>query len=153
MSLSLSWKIEGGKELSRVLRGIGEGIKDWEPAFKETADELHKVFSNDVFETKGAVVGEKWPPLKPAYLAQKIKKGYPADPLIRTGKMKGSFKSLFKGDYAEVWNTAEYFKYHQSKAARSKIPRRVMMKLGENQKQVVVKIFHTYWYKKINNKI
>ena len=152
MSLELSWNIEGGKQLSRVLRGIGDGIKDWSPAFKESADQLAKVFANDVFETEGRKINEKWDPLKPTYLAQKRKAGYPDDILIRTGKMQRSFKTLYKSDYGQVWNSATYFKYHQSDKPRKVLPRRVMMKLGENQKQLVVKIFHTYWYKKIKAK-
>lgn len=153
MSLELSWDIEGEKQLSRVLRGIGDGIKDWTPAFKETADELKKIFENDVFDTKGAAIGERWKPLKPKYLAQKVSQGYPSDILIRKGDMRKGFRSLFKADHAEVWNAVEYFKYHQSKEPRqSNLPRRVMMKLGENQKQLVVKIFHTYWWQKTNKK-
>jgi phage gpG-like protein len=153
MSVGLSWQIEGSKQLSRVLQGIGEGIKDWTPAFKETADELAKVFANDVFTTQGAAIGESWKPLQPKYLAKKLADGYPADTLVRTGAMQGAFKTMFKADFAEVWNAIEYFKYHQSKAPRKKLPRRVMMKLGENQKQLVVKIFHTYWWKKVNGKL
>lgn len=153
MALELSWQIEGKQELSRVLRGIGEGIKDWTPAFKETADQLAKIFANDVFDTEGGAIGERWQALKPKYLAQKTAAGYPPDILVRTGKMKKSFKTLYKADHAEVWNAATYFKYHQSDKPRKVLPRRVMMKLGENQKQVVVKIFHTYWWKKTNDKI
>jgi phage gpG-like protein len=153
MSLQLTWQIEGQQQLSRVLRGVGDGIKDWTPAFKETADELAKIFANDVFSTRGGAIGESWAPLKPAYLAQKVKAGFPADPLVRTGKMQKSFQTLFKGDYAEVWNSAVYFKYHQSSAPRKVLPRRVMMKLGNQQKELVVKIFHTYWYKKVNGKM
>lgn len=154
MSVELSWSIEGSKQLSRVLRNIGEGIKDWQPAFRETAEELKKIFSNDVFSSKGSVIGEKWSPLKPRYLAKKLAQGYPADPLVKTGKMKAGFQSMFKGDYAEVWNSIAYFKYHQSSAPRSSnLPRRVMMKLGDQQKELVVKIFHTYWYQKVNGKL
>lgn len=154
MSLQLSWQIEGKQELSRVLREVGKGIKDWTPAFRETSQELVKIFANDVFATRGKAIGESWKPLKPSYLAKKTADGYPADPLIRTGKMKQNFKSLFQSDKAEIWNSTVYFKYHQSDAPRtSNLPRRVIMKLGENQKQLVVKIFHTYWYKKINGKI
>ena len=147
MSIQISWQIEGKQQLSRVLRGIGDGIKDWTPAFKETAEELARIFSNDVFSSEGAAIEEKWQPLKPRYLAQKIKDGYPSDILVRTGKMKKGFQTIFKPDYAEVWNSIAYFKYHQSAEPRkSNLPRRVMMKLGENQKQLIVKIFHTYWY-------
>lgn len=154
MSLQLSWQIEGRQELSRVLKEIGDGVKDWTPAFRESAEELTKIFANDVFSTRGEAIGEKWKPLKPSYLAKKIEDGYPADPLIRKGDMKRNFKSLFKPDMAEIWNATAYFKYHQSDKPRtSNLPRRVMMKLGEQQKQLVVKIFHTYWYKKVNGKI
>ena len=152
MSLELSWKIEGKQELSRVLRGIGEGVKDWTPAFRETATNLTQIFANDVFDTEGGAIGERWQPLKPSYLAQKKADGYPADTLVRTGKMRKSFKTLYKADSAEVWNAATYFKYHQSDKPRKVLPRRVMMKLGENQKQLVVKIFHTYWWQKVNKK-
>lgn len=153
MSLQLSWSIDGSKELSRVLNGIGEGIKDWRPAFKEAGDTLADIFSDDVFTSEGGVIGERWPALKPAYLAQKVKAGYPADTLIRTGKMKRSFKNTFSATSAEVTNSTAYFKYHQSNKARSSnLPRRVMMKLGENQKQLVVKVFHTYWYKVVNKR-
>lgn len=152
-SLQLSWSIEGEQQLSRVLRGVGAGIKDWTPAFKETADELVSVFSNDVFASEGRKIGEKWDPLSPRYLAQKRADGYGGKGILeRTGEMRKSFQKLFKADHAEVWNSAAYFQYHQSKAPRrSNLPRRVMMKLAENQKQLVVKIFHTYWYQKIND--
>lgn len=153
MSIELTWQVEGAQQLSRVLRGIGEGVKDWKPAFRETAEELAKVFANDVFDTEGSAIGEKWKPLKPRYLAQKVKDGYPADTLVRTGKMKRGFKTIFRSDYAEVWNAIAYFQYHQSSAPRSSnLPRRVMMKLGENQKQLIVKIFHTYWFQKTHKK-
>ena len=154
MSLQLSWEIEGRQELSRVLRDIGKEVKDWTPAFRESAEELVKIFSNDVFATRGGAIGESWKPLKPSYLAKKTADGFPPDILVRTGAMKKNFKSLFQSDKAEIWNATTYFQYHQSdKPRQSNLPRRVMMKLGEQQKQLVVKIFHTYWYKKVNNKI
>lgn len=149
----LKWSIEGEQQLSRVLKNIGSEVKDWEPAFKEASEELKTIFANDVFETRGGEIGEKWPPLKPQYLARKAAGGFPTDPLVKTGKMKNSFQNLYKADYAEVWNSVEYFKYHQSNKPRRVLPRRVMMKLGENQKQLVVKVFHTHWQKKVKNAV
>jgi len=150
--MQLTWSIEGETQLARKLEHIGKEIKDWKPAFREAADRLQTIFSNDVFRTEGGVIGQSWEPLKPRYLAQKVQSGYPPDILIRTGKMKESFFSNVTKDYAEIGNNAEYFKYHQSKQPRSKIPRRIMMKLGNPQKEIVTKIFHTYWYKKVNSK-
>jgi hypothetical protein len=146
--LNLSWSIEGEEQLVRNLRGIGKEVKDWTGAFREAADKLKNIFSNDVFRTEGGAIGEKWAPLKPQYLAQKVKAGFPADTLIKRGVMKAAFDNDVKKDQATIYNTAPYFKYHQSKDPRSKLPRRIMMKLGNPQKEIVVKIFHTYWYKK-----
>lgn len=150
--LKLKWAIEGDIQLVRNLRGVGEGVKDWTPAFKEAAENLKKVFSVDVFRTEGQVIGEKWAPLKPTYLAQKVKQGFPEQTLIKRGILRSSFQSETGKDYAIITNSSPYFKYHQSKAPRSKLPRRIMMKLGSAQKTMVVKVFHTYWYKKTHPK-
>lgn len=147
MSLKLTWTIDGEKQLSRRLRNIGEGVKDWTPAFKEASDRLKNIFSNDVFNTQGGVIGERWQPLKPTYLAQKVKKGFPETPLIKTGLMKNSFYTEVEKDYAIISNSIDYFKYHQSNKPRSKIPRRVMMKIDNPQKQMIVRVFQVYWNK------
>lgn len=149
MALQLSWKIEGEQQLLRNLRGVSESMGSWKPAFDEVAKELKDVFSNDVFSTRGKAIEENWPALKPSYLAQKRKQGYPADPLVKTGAMKNAFKSLAKTDYAKVWNAIAYAKYHQSNKPRSVLPRRAMIKLGNAQKAMVVKIFHTHFVKKL----
>lgn len=146
----LSWTIEGETQLSRRLRIISSSIKDWTPAFEDTADALVKVFSVDAFDTEGQAFDEPWAALKPRYAARKAREGYGDKPiLVKTGKMQKAFQSLAKTDYAQVWNSTAYFKYHQSNQPRSKLPRRVMMKLAEDQRQMVVKIFHTYWHNKM----
>lgn len=150
--LELNWAIEGEEQLVRRLRNIGAGVKDWTDAFHEAADRLQGIFEDDVFASEGGKIGERWQPLKPQYLAQKVAAGYPADILIKTGLMKSSFKNDVKKDQATIYNTSPYFKYHQSRSSRTVIPRRIMMKLGNPQKEIVVKIFHTYWYKKTHPK-
>ncbi len=147
MGLQLTWTIEGEKQLSRKLEIMAGKIKDWTPAFKEAAYTLKKVFQDDVFESEGGAIQESWSPLKKAYALQKAKK-YPGKGLLQaTGKMRNSFMTLWRPDMAQVWNSSTYFKYHQSNQPRSKLPRRVMMKLGHEQRTLVVKIFHTYFQK------
>jgi len=140
----LEWSIEGEKQLSRRLRGLENDIKDFSPAFKKSASKLKSIFSRDVFSSRGQVIGEKWKRLSPYTVAQKARQGFPSDPLVRTGKMKNSFTTKYGPREATISNTAEYFKYHQSNKPRSRIPRRVMMKLGNNQKEMVVKEFQNY---------
>lgn len=149
MAFQLSWNIEGEQQLLRNLRGVSETMGDWTPAFRKVARDLKAVFANDVFQTKGKAIEENWPPLKPTYLAQKREQGYPAQPLVKTGKMQKAFKSQFKPDSATIWNAMTYARYHQSNKPRKVLPRRVMMKLGNDQKELVVKIFHTHFIKKL----
>ncbi len=145
MGFQLQWSIEGDQQLSRVLLLAAEKVKDWTPAFKETALELKSIFSNEVFTSQGAAIDEKWSPLKKAYALRKSK-AYPGKGILEaTGKMRNGFLTLWRPDMAKVWNEVEYFKYHQSNQPRTKLPRRVMMKLANSQKVVVVKIFHTYF--------
>ena len=132
MVLTLSWSTEGEVQLARRLRGVSESLRDWTPAFRDTAFELKKTFSDDVFATEGSAIGEHWQPLSPSYAAQKGRK-YPGKGILEaTGKMKNSFVSTFSADQAAITNTAPYFKYHQSRQPRFKIPRRVMMKLDHS---------------------
>jgi phage gpG-like protein len=145
----LSWTIEGETQLSRRLEGLVTGIRDMTTPFTTAADMLVKTFSSDVFSSQGAAIGEQWQRLSPYTVAQKARHGYPADPLVRTGKMQHSFTSFVASDQAVIYNTADYFKYHQSNQPRKRLPRRVMMKLGETQKEQVVKIFQRYLMERV----
>jgi phage gpG-like protein len=147
--LTLSFTIEGEKQLSRTLLMIADRVKDWTPAFEQAAMDLKTIFSTEVFETQGAVIEEHWQGLSPNYAAQKAKR-YPGRGVLEaSGTMRNSFMSLVRPDMLGIWNKAEYFKYHQSNRPRTKIPRRVMIKLANAQKELVVKIFHTYFQQAI----
>lgn len=145
--MQLSFDIQGEQALSRRLRITSERVKNWTPAFKDTAIKLKDVFSNESFRTKGAVIGKPWSPLSRAYAARKAKLYPNKNTLEARGRMRQSFQTLWKADMAQVWNTAPYFAYHQSNKPRAKLPRRAMMWLAERQRQQVVKIFHTYFRK------
>lgn len=144
MAFQLEWKIEGEQQLSRKLRIDASNIKDFKKPFSESASRLKRIFERDVFDSQGGAIGERWARLSPVTIAQKARHGFPLQPLIRTGAMRGSFKTAVTSDQAVIYNTAEYFKYHQSNKPRRHLPRRVMMKLGENQRELVVKIFHNF---------
>lgn len=146
----LTWTIEGQTQLSRNLLILAERVRDWTPAFQQTALTLQGIFSNDVFATEGAVIDEHWSPLKKAYAERKARK-YPGKGILEaTGTMRNGFLTLWRPDMAKVWNEADYFKYHQSNKPRaSGLPRRVMMKLANAQRDMIVKIFHTYFIKQM----
>src|SRR5215208_7237575 len=125
--LYLRWDIEGQRSLSRRLEGLAADLDDLTVPFRKSANMLVGVFSKDVFSTQGAAIGEKWKRLSPYTVAQKARLGFPTEPLIRTGAMQRSFRSIVASDQAVIHNVAPYFKYDQSNQPRKKIPRRVMM--------------------------
>jgi phage gpG-like protein len=144
MAFHIQWSVEGEKQLSRKLIGLGGLLRDYTYPLTDSAEYLKGIYSKDVFETKGAVIGERWKRLSPYTVAQKARKGFPSDPLVATGAMQGSFRTLVSSNQAVIFNTAEYFKYHQSRAPRTTIPRRVMMKIHHDQRAEIVRFFQEH---------
>jgi len=139
-NLEITFSIEGEVQLIRRLRDIERDLKDWTPEFKRIGNLLLKTFKHN-FQTQGRTLGEPWKRLAPSTIAQKRRKGYPLTPLIATGKMRDSFKAGVGRFHVEISNPVAYFPYHQSRRPRRKLPRRVMMKIDEERKQLISKIF------------
>lgn len=144
MSFQIQWEIEGEKQLSRVLIGMASSMKDYSFPFRQSADYLKGVFSHDVFASQGAAIGERWKHLSPYTVAQKARRGYPLTPLVGTGRMQNSFQTIVSTDQAVVYNTAPWFKYHQSNQPRDRLPRRVMMKIHDQGKREIVRFFQEH---------
>lgn len=144
MAFQLSWTIEGEKQFSRRLRGLETELKDFTKPLTVIATKLRKTFGEDVFTSKGTAIGESWQPLSPNTLKQKQRRGFPSAPLIATGAMKSGFRAAVSSDQAVLSNTQEYFKYHQSNKPRKRLPRRVMMKLGNQQREMIQKEFQVF---------
>lgn len=149
MGLQLEWYIEGEKQLSRVLLDLRGDTTKLFGAFNESAAKLRTQFEKEVFDSRGSSIGESWKPLSPVTLARKARSGYGSHPLIATGAMRRSFRHAATNEFGAVFNTAEYFKYHQSNRPRKKLPRRVMMKLGNNQREMVIKVFQKHIFKSL----
>lgn len=140
----ISFSVEGEVQISRKLLGLASTIQDFTPALEKSSEDLLEIISYDVFESEGAAIDEPWAQLSPGYAKWKERK-YPGNGiLVRTGLMQDSFSSIVDTSSLKIWNAVEYFKYHQSKGERSSnLPRRVMLRLTENMKQMVVKNFQT----------
>jgi len=149
MGFNIQFSIEGDKQISRTLLVMADRVKDWTPAFSESAAYMKGIFQNEVFPTQGGVIEEHWAPLSRAYAARKAKR-YPGRGILQaTGEMRNGFLTLWRPDMAQIWNKMEYFKYHQSNQPRHKLPRRVMIKLANAQRTQIVKIFHNYYHQMI----
>lgn len=149
LTMQITFALEGQLQLSRVLLGISQTARDWTPAFEKSGEDLIEFFSYDVFESEGQAIAEPWQPLSAQYQKAKERR-YPDKGILEaTGTMRQSFMSRSDATSLTIWNAAEYFKYHQSNAPRDRLPRRIMMKLSEDLKQMVVKNFHTYFRESI----
>lgn len=146
----LSFKIDGQIQLSRNLQKISAAVTDFTPAFEQSGEDLTRFFSYDVFESEGDAIDESWAPLSKAYAYRKAKL-YPGRGILEaTGKMRSSFLYQADSTSLRIWNSAEYFKYHQSILPRTKMPRRAMMKLTENLRETVVKNFQVQFLEAVN---
>ncbi len=82
-ALGLDIKAEGDKRAALLLQRMAKRGGDPRPAFQQISDELGA--AEAVWFTSGGQ-GE-WPHLADKTLEAKQRLGYPADPLIRTGKL------------------------------------------------------------------
>lgn len=145
MPVSLTWNIEGAKEISMGLSKLAMEIKDFREPLNESANELLKSFETN-FAAQGSLFGG-WNQLKSSTISQKIRLSYPLNILERTGLLKGSFQKEVDSEKATLFNPVEYFKYHQSRGSRKKLPRRVMMKIDETRRGAIVQYFRNYIHK------
>lgn len=140
MNISLNFEIEGEKLLSRRFQIAEDALKDWSGTFDEIGTDLVKTFQLN-FAQQGSLLERPWAPLSPRTIEEKRRKGFPLDPLIRTGLMRDSFRKNSGKTFVMVDNPVAYFKYHQSNKPRIKIPRRVMIALTQNMRNEIVKKF------------
>jgi len=138
--LELVFSIEGETQLMRRLGDISRDVKNWTSEFRQVGDLLLKTFREN-FRSEGKTLGEPWSPLKASTLIEKRRLGFPPDILVRTGRLRDSFKSKPERYEVVVSNPTPYFIYHQSRRPRHRLPRRVMMKIDDKRKQLIVKMF------------
>ncbi len=103
------------------------------------------------------ITGQPWKKLRPNYLKSKIASGFLTPILVRTGKMRKSFKSIeLKKDSLKVTSVGvPYFKDHQLGKSggtfKARLPRRQMLGHSKAMIDKTLKIFGDYIYKKIKN--
>lgn len=139
--VKIQFVIDGVVELSRMMVGVSTSIEDWTPALSASATQILDFITNDVFDSEGSALEQPWQELSPMYAAIKEHR-YPGQPiLVATGKMRDSFNALIDPTTLTIGNTAPYFVYHQSSLPRHRLPRRVMLGLSQNLKEMIVKNF------------
>jgi len=140
----LRWKIEGVKELSRILKLEHEKLKDFrKPLFKSSRFVLNDTETQ--FRTEGSLSGG-WAPLALSTAKQRQREGYGSDhPILqKTQSLRKSFYSRLNPKRAFISSRSPYYGFHQSRMSRNKIPRRPMLLLTERTRQNIVEEFHKF---------
>lgn len=129
--------VTGDKAVRAKLKRLGSSLRDNKKAFDEISKQAIDYFQTRGFSSQGGVFGEKWQPLSSAYQRQKSRRYRGKSTLVATGKMQDSFYAETGKTYALIQNRAPYFKFHQSTAPRTKMPRRATMGVNEPIKRIV----------------
>lgn len=131
--MDLSVTLEGEQQVSRRLLIVADGITNFETPLRGIGSELQKTFQ-DNFSQEGALFGG-W---------AERKQDYPWPILNRTGRMRQGFQQNLGPQELTIRNVVPYFKYHQSNKPRTKLPRRVMMKIDQDRKVFIQRTFQAY---------
>jgi phage gpG-like protein len=136
--------VEGQEQLLASFAEVQEGVLDLRKlgAWKQVASTFRKI-EKEIFDSEGSAgAGGKWRPLSTKYAIRKQRK-YGQMPILQaSGKfyraMTGSTgDSIFEESPQEmaIGTSLPYAKYHQSKEARKKLPRRPMLDFTREQQQ------------------
>lgn len=136
--------VQGEKQLSAFIAGIGDKVKDLSPIWNDV-DAILRKHVKTRFSTRGGG-REPWPPLSPSTLAAKKKAGYPATILVRTGKLKRAL-TLTGGEH--IFSKARlsmtfgadirYADFHQSPLEpRRRLSRRAFFFIGTKETSQII---------------
>lgn len=142
-NVGIFFEIEGEKQVASLIENVSKKLDDFRSPLTAVNNLLLSTWDKN-FDSEGSTIGEPWKKLSPRYKKRKDSK-FPGKPiLVATGKMRNSFRSKTGKLQTELYNTSEYFKFHQSNKPRTKLPRRVMMKIDDKRRAEIFREFTKY---------
>lgn len=149
--LTLVIEAFGEKEMSRTLLRFADNAADMSVAFDEVHDEFIAA-ENAQFAGQGVGPSGPWAPLAPSTAAAKARLGIdsrilygPTGNLLASLTGTGSDAIYTKSaDSAFFGSNVDYGKYHQSRAARTRLPRRPLVDLTNSTKATWMKILQRH---------
>ena len=121
--------IEGLEKLERILIGVDSQAKDWSKEFTTAGSKLIKFYKTSVFSSRGSAIGESW---------KKRTKSYGWNILDNTGAMKNATNYRASKDQLIIYNTADYYKFHQ--LGTRNMPQRIILKMTDQKAKDLIKI-------------
>lgn len=134
--------IQGDQRIIGILDQAQKRIENPKAALEEVGGMVVSEFEAN-FPSEGKRLNEPWAKLKQATIKERIRQGYGASPmLVRTGKLMRGFKKEVQTLYVRIYNTIDYFKYHQR--GDGNLPQRRMILSPEKLKQEIVAVIAKY---------
>jgi phage gpG-like protein len=141
--ITISVRLDGALVVDRKLEAIGERAQNLMPAYPGVIQVFREI-ARQAFGTEGASTASgAWAQLKPATIKDRERKGFPgAHPILqRTQRLMRSLTDE-TGDtinvetptYLGIGSATPYVAYHQSTAPRTRLPRRAIIDLTDDQK-------------------
>lgn len=148
--LSVKVTIRGTEEELAKLHKLGDKLTNFESAMAKIGDEVKSYYVNDVFDSRGGAIGQKWVALSPVYKSWKLKhyRNGSAN-LIATGTMHDSFKDDSDRNSATISNDTTYFQYHQLGTRR--MPARPVFVINKAVRDIVGTIVDEDIHKKLES--
>lgn len=150
--LVITGHLEGEEVIQRRLEGFEERMGDLTPAWPSVLRVFRGIMKR-AFATEGGSTGAAWPQLAVSTVKQREREGFPGrHPILaRTHTLEralttegGASVVVQLPRYFAISVDLDYFKYHQSRAPRRKIPRRAPINLTQDDKTALLHPIRLY---------
>lgn len=84
------------EQIAREFRRLGDEFDDWKPAWRALAPGLAQGLAANI-ASRGALIGNRWRPIRPKYARRKARKGWGATDLVVTGRTVAQATSPTEG--------------------------------------------------------
>ena len=156
--IEISFEVAGAAPIQSAMVSFGNEIRDLSPAWDEVGDIVRANFEEQFFTEGGyyGTGGGGWVPLKPSTIADRIRRGYCAGPILqRDGTLfeslatKGSPGNIneVRADGASFGTQIPYARFHQD--GTSRMPKRQIVGLGWDTRSAIIKAISQYIYRRV----
>lgn len=151
MSLHVTISIKGDQEVMNKVKKLGDTMLHLKPAFDVIGKQARNYYATIGITDRGRPWGQEWRGYSKAYQEWKQRHYHGRPMMIVTGRLERSFDWQADENSVRIFNTAPYFKYHQSSAERHRLPRRQMMGINAPIKRIVGEAISDEITRKIRN--
>jgi hypothetical protein len=156
--LTITGHLEGEQVIQRQLEGLEQRLSDMTPAWPHVL-RAFRIIMYRAFSTEGGSTGSPWPQLAQSTIKDRERQGFPGrHPILaRTHTLERALTSdggasivVELPQYFAIAVDLDYFKYHQSRRPRTKIPRRAPINLTQDNKTSLLHPIRLYVTGRLN---